>query len=119
LECCQLVKNDLNGAEESFNRSMEIDRNFGETHGGLAVVHVIQGKADIAGPEVKRALRLDPNSFAGRFAQSLLMNKTDPAKAQQLIQGILSSSPEPGKETLQATLSRMMVKKHKNSSSKK
>jgi len=75
LAWCQIVKNDFVAAEASFNRSMEIDRNFGETHGGLAVVHVMQNRIDIAEPEIKRALRLNPQSFAARFAQSLLAHK--------------------------------------------
>jgi len=87
---------------------MALDRNFGETHGGLAVVHMLQGKTELAEGEVKRALRLDPKCFSGRFAQSLLLQKSDPEKAQAIVQGIMSSSVVEGGEKLQDILQRAL-----------
>lgn len=108
LAWCQLLKGDHTGAEESFRRSLAIDRTFGETHGGLAVVYVLQGKAAEAEPEMKRALRLDPHCFSGRFAQSLLVSKSDPAKAQEMIRGILNSSVVQGGARLQDSLTKAL-----------
>jgi len=111
LAWCQLLTDDLQGAEENFMQSMKIDHNFAETHGGLAVVHIMQGRPDLAEAEVKRAIRLNPNSFAGRYAKSLLMSKADPEKAQEIIKNILASSPTGKEESLQAMLQRIMKKK--------
>ena len=106
LAWCQLLTDDLEGAKQSFEQSMEIDRSFGESHGGLAVVAVLQGRLDDAEQSIKRALRLDSNSFAGRFAQSLILNKTDPAKAQALLKQMLSNPVVAGGESLQTILQR-------------
>ena len=108
LGWCQILKRDFAGAQQSFDRAMALDRNFGETHGGLAVVHVLQGKTELAEGEVKRALRLDPKCFSGRFAQSLLLQKSDPEKAQAIVQGIMSSSVVEGGEKLQDILQRTL-----------
>ncbi len=108
LAWCQILKRDFAGAQESFDRAMALDRTFSETHGGLAVLHILQGKLDIAEPEVKRALRLDPKCFSGRFAQSLLLSKSDPEQAQAIVQGIMSSSVIEGGEKLQDILQRTL-----------
>lgn len=111
LAWCQILSNDLNGALQSFNKAMDIDRNFGETHGGLAVVAILQNRLEEAPDMIRRALRLDPGSFAGRFAQSLLTSKSDPKKAQQMIEKILMSSAYPGGEPLRDVLTRVTLKK--------
>lgn len=110
LAWCQLLKDDFAGAEASFQKSMEIDRNFGETHGGLAVVYILQKRVVEAEPAIKRALRLDPGCFSGRFAQSLLASRTDPAKAQEIIRGIMKSSIVPGGAQLQESLAKAMAR---------
>ena len=69
---------------------------------------ILQGKPNIAEPEVKRALRLDPECFSGRFAQSLLLQKSDPERAQTIVQGIMSSSVAEGGEKLQDILQRAL-----------
>ena len=108
LAWCQISANDVEGARRSFVKSMEIDRSFAETHGGLAVIAVIQNRLDEAQKLIKVALRLDPNSYAARFADSLLQSKSDPAKAQADIQKMLAA-PLPGAtESLQDALQRYM-----------
>ena len=106
LAWCQLMANDLEGAKRSFEQSMEIDRSFGETHGGLAVVAVMQNRPADAEQAIKRAMRLNPESFAGRFAQSLLLNKSDPAKAQELLKSIFAARVSVDGQTLQEILRR-------------
>jgi len=115
LAWCQILNNDLTGAQESFNRAMELDRNFGETHGGLAVVAILQNRLEEAPTMIKRALKLNPLSFAGRFAQSLMTQKSDPKKAQQMIQNILTSSAYPGGEPLKDVLTRVTLKRNNQS----
>lgn len=112
LAWCQILLNDLNGAQESLNKAMDIDRNFGETHGGLAVIAILQGRSDEAPDMIKRALRLDPRSFAARFAHSLLAGKSDPKKAQQMIEKILRSPATPGGEPLKDVLTRITLKRN-------
>lgn len=111
LAWCQILAQDLDGALHSFEQSLEIDRSFGETHGGLAVIAVMQNRLAEADQSIKRALRLDPNSFAGRFAQSLVANKSDPERSQQMLQNILSSSIVPGGEPLSEILKRNITRR--------
>ena len=114
LGWCQILTNDLSGAKESFNHAMALDRNFAETHGGLAVVAIGQNQLDIAPAMIKRALKLNPMSFAGRFAEGLLSGKGEPKKFEEMIHTILASpAPTTGDETLKDVLIRV-ASKNKN-----
>jgi tetratricopeptide (TPR) repeat protein len=67
------LKGDTDRARESFERALAIDPNFGETHGGLAVLDIADGRADEARRRIEIALRLDRQGFGGRLAQILLL----------------------------------------------
>ncbi len=69
----QLLRGDREGAEVSYRKAYDVDRNFGDTHGGLALVAVLRGDLDEAELSVRRALRLDPDAVTARYAQALLM----------------------------------------------
>lgn len=93
LAWCALLENDLQGASGAFNRAMELDRNFGETHGGVALVHVLRGETEEGKAATRRALRLDPASRNGRYAQSLLWQGEGKLKeANAMVDGILADS---------------------------
>lgn len=90
---CQLLQGDLDGAEQSFDAAFALDRTFGETHGGRALIHALRGKREAAGEAIKRALRLDPNGRSARYAQSvLLLDEGREAEAQAIIQSLTASS---------------------------
>jgi Tfp pilus assembly protein PilF len=91
---CQLLQGNLDGAQESFDAAFALDRTFGETHGGRALIHALRGERDAAGEAIKRALRLDPNGRSARYAQSvLLLDEGKEAEAQAIIQSLTASSP--------------------------
>jgi predicted Zn-dependent protease len=115
LSWAQLVSDDVAGARKSMESAMEIDHNFGETHGGLAVIDIIENNKESAKERIKRALRLDKNSFAARFAQSLLLQESDPEKAQAIIKNIMSFQLSEGK-TLQDTLAHIIRQQTSNTS---
>lgn len=109
LAWCQIIMDDIEGAKQSLLSSMKIDRSFGETYGGLAVIDILQNNLDDAKIKVKKALRLDPFSFSGRFAQSLLLErKGDVKEAKKLIQNILSSKIGDDTETVQMKIAKNM-----------
>ena len=86
----QILQNDLDGAKRSFEEALALDRTFGETHGGLAVVAVMSGKGVAAQPMVRRGLGLNPQSFSAQFAQSLLLKaEGNTTQAQKLVNSIL------------------------------
>jgi tetratricopeptide (TPR) repeat protein len=87
----QLMLGDVGGAQSAFERAMSVDRNFGETHGGLAVVAALQSREEDARQLVRRALRLDPKSLAARYAEMLLMQRQGrDAEAKAVLDSILS-----------------------------
>jgi len=71
----QLLRNDVSAAEAAFQCAYELDPNFAETHGGLAVVAALQGRDADAHSRIKRALRLAPQSSLARYAQILLLQR--------------------------------------------
>jgi tetratricopeptide (TPR) repeat protein len=69
----QFNKRDFFAAEATFRHAIGIERNFGEAHGGLASVLVLQNRREEARREVALARRLDPNGFGLVYARSVLM----------------------------------------------
>lgn len=94
LAWCQLLSGDVAGAQASYERALGIDRTFGETHGGLAIVHALRGEADQARERIKRAQRLDPNGRSMIYARSLLLleeGRTN--EVRNLVAPVLASTP--------------------------
>jgi len=68
---CLLAK-DFPAAERAFDAALELDHNFGETYGGLAVISAMQGQTTVAKEHVRRAEGLDPTGLSAQYAQALL-----------------------------------------------
>jgi tetratricopeptide (TPR) repeat protein len=94
LAWCQLMEGDLAGAKQSFEKAYALDRTFGETHGGFALVHALRAERKEAEESIKRALRLDPQGRGARYAQSvLLMDEGQIDKARAVVDRILAGTP--------------------------
>ena len=90
LAWCQLLEGDLAGAKHSFDKAYAIDRTFGETHGGFALVHALRGEHKEAEESIKRATRLDPTGQSALYARSvLLLDEGRPNEARKIVEGIL------------------------------
>ena len=90
LAWCELLEGDLAGAKHSFDQAFAIDRTFGETHGGFALVYALRGERKEAEESIKRATRLDPDGQSARYAQSvLLLDEGRPDEARKIVEGIL------------------------------
>jgi Tfp pilus assembly protein PilF len=84
LAWIEILLGNVPAAHSAFRRALALDRNFSETHGGLAVVDALQGREAEARLHIKRALRLDRQSVAVCYAELLLLRregKTAQAKA--------------------------------------
>lgn len=93
LAWCQLLSGDTAGARRSFDQAFAIDRAFGDTHGGFAIVHALRGEREEAEAAITRAMRLDPTSRNGRYARSLLLlDEGRPDEAQTLIDTMLTDT---------------------------
>lgn len=94
LAWCQLLEGDLAGAKLSFDKAFALDRTFGETHGGYALVYALRGVRKEAEESIKRAMRLDPQGRSARYAQSVLLldeGRLDDARA--IVEAIVDRTP--------------------------
>jgi len=86
-----IMLGDFFAAKLAFKEALAVDRNFGETHGGLAVIAALQGEEDRAHAGIKRALRLDPQSMSAQFAEMLLLQQHGRhAQAQDVLDTVLA-----------------------------
>ncbi|WP_083489665.1 tetratricopeptide repeat protein [Stenotrophomonas ginsengisoli] len=93
LAWSQLLQGRADAARGSFEQANAVDRTFGDTHGGLALVHALQGRTDEAEDALKRALRLDPNSSTARYAQLVLRDgRGDSAADSQELAALLATT---------------------------
>jgi tetratricopeptide (TPR) repeat protein len=91
LGWCHIAGQRLAEARGCFERALALDRNFAESHGGLAVVAAMAGNRDAAAESVERALRLDPHCLSARYAQSLLSGEIrDSESFQRMAERLLS-----------------------------
>lgn len=79
----QILQGDLAGARASFDTALALDRNFAESHGGLAVVLATQSLRQEAEVHAELALRLDKSNMSGRYAQALLSGEVKEANDLQ------------------------------------
>lgn len=77
----RLLQQDLAGARHGFEQALALDRNFGESHGSLAVVQALAGERDEAQKSIERALGLDKSNLSARYAQALLAGEASDAQA--------------------------------------
>ncbi len=88
----RLLAGQIDAAARAFDTALNLDRNFGESHGGMAVVQARQGLRAEAEASIERALRLDPDSLSARYAQMILAGETDdPVRFKALARRLLSS----------------------------
>lgn len=94
LAWTQLLQGLRDAAERSYRQAYALDRNFGDTHGGLALIAALRGDMDSAEEGVKRALRLDPNAVTARYAQTLVLEaRGDAGGAEVLMADLLQAQP--------------------------
>lgn len=96
-------------AKKYFERSLELNRNFAETHGGLAAVAVAQGKFEIAKKEIATALKLDKQSVAAWYAQSLLLKAIGQTQESEEIMQRLLAQELPNGSTFSGILKSYIV----------
>lgn len=86
-----IMLGDILCAELAFDKALSADRNFGETHGGLALIAAMQGREVDARVSIKRALRLDPQSMSAHYAEMLLLQRAGQHdQAQKVLDAVLA-----------------------------
>lgn len=113
LAWIQVVQDQIDEAEASFTAAMELDRNFGDSHGGLALIAALRGDRAKAREFSKRGFRLDKQSMNVVAAELVLQHGS--LKSPGLLQAalpFLQSRPGFKNSSLQDTINRFVVKKH-------
>jgi len=86
-----IMRGNVLAAQLAFQRALAVDRTFGESHGGLAVIAALQGQELNARTSIKRALRLDPQSMSAQYAQMLLLQSHGATEeARGVLEAVLS-----------------------------
>lgn len=96
LAWCKILSGDLNGANMVLQAALALDRNFGETHGGLAVVAALQGRRAEAEAAIRRAQGLNAQGLSGAFAQMLLARDVHhPEKLAEEVHALVAQQQAP------------------------
>lgn len=109
LAWCKLCSGDPDAAAGIWQDALDVDRNFSELHGGLAVVAVIRGDRTEAESLCRKALGLDSGCFSAWFARYLLSATAGNEKAAQRILDSLLSQPIYNDQTLHQVLSTSLL----------
>ena len=75
LAWIHIMQKDVPAAALAFEHALLLDRTFGETQGGLAIIAALEGRDDDARAGIRRALRLDPGAMSPHYARVLLLNR--------------------------------------------
>ncbi|WP_434577358.1 tetratricopeptide repeat protein [Pseudomonas sp. Z5-35] len=109
-----ILRRDSVQARQALDRSYALDRTFGETHGGLAIVDVMDGMKERALKGIRRALKLNPGGLSARYAEALLFQEAgQPEKAAQLIDQVLDET-RPGSSDTGRILMENWLRTHQN-----
>lgn len=93
LAWTKILQGDLVTARKAVDAAMELDRNFADNHGSLAVISIFEGHPEEAEASIKRGLRLNPASPSCLFARSLMLSWTGDIEAsKQLVTKILTGA---------------------------
>ncbi|GGY28936.1 tetratricopeptide repeat protein [Paludibacterium paludis] len=110
LAWCQFLDNRIADAKATFAHALELDRNFADSHGALAVIAIAEGRMEEARQACRRALGLDSGSFSGVFAQSLLLQAAGKEQeAAGLIARLSGTAILPDGSTLQQAVARALI----------
>lgn len=80
-----LLASNLSASRTAFETALQLDHNFSEGHGSLAVVSLLEGQMEDARRQTDTALRLDPASFSGTLARALLLERGGKEQAARTI----------------------------------
>lgn len=102
------VNRDLAASRVRFEHALDLDPNFAESHGSLAVLDVLEGRIEEARARSDIALRLDRNCYSGALARTLLAAAAgDEAQARRIYDIALNTPVDAGGRTIAQALARL------------
>lgn len=97
-----ILQDNSRQARWALEQSLMLDRNFGETHGGLAVVDVLDGQLEDARRGIRRALKLNQAGMSARYAEMLLLQQAGKQEeASRLVRQVLDRPVSGGRHSVQ------------------
>ena len=109
LAWSQLLQGDMNAARSSFETAEELDRNFSDTHAGLAIIAMLDGEINKAERLTTLATRLAPNSTTACCARALLSHvRGDTIASQAKFSELLETLRVPAQVAPQEFVSRFI-----------
>ena len=95
-------------ARARFEKALALDPTFAESHGGLAVIDVAEGRLEEAGERAKVAFRLDRDCYGAALARSLLATaEGNSARASAILDIALVNPIDASGRTIAQSLARM------------
>jgi tetratricopeptide (TPR) repeat protein len=102
------VAGDIETARRRFETALSLDATFGETHGSLAVVDLLQGRVEDGRKKAETALRLDRESASAAFARTLLAAGAGKEReARRIFEAALETPVDRQGRTLGQAMARM------------
>ncbi|HBH89581.1 tetratricopeptide repeat protein [Ponticaulis sp.] len=102
------VQGKYDAARDRFQTAMNIDPNFSECHGSLAVIDLLNGDNESASRRIKTALRLDSACFSAALAQSIFVGAQGKAElSHKIVEKAMSTPVNKSGQTLTDMLIRM------------
>lgn len=95
LAWTHLFSGNLDKAEAVFQHAMELNHNFSETHGSLAVIAAMRGDREAAERGIEVAERLDSECMSSKYARTLLVSS--PEESRQMLIDLVATVPGQGK----------------------
>jgi tetratricopeptide (TPR) repeat protein len=87
------VQGDYKASRARFEAALALDDTFSETHGGLAVLDIVEGKVDSAKRRTDVALRLDRKCFSGALAKVLILTSEGDVDTAERIRNVALNMP--------------------------
>lgn len=113
LAWIQIAQDQFDAAEASFTAALELDRNFGDSYGGLALIAALHGDHTKARELCKVGYRLNKRSMNVVAAQLVMQHGSLKSPALvEAAQPFLASRPGFKNTSMQETLARFVAKKH-------
>ena len=104
----QILQQKIYDAETTFNHALSLDRTFGESHGGLAVIEAIKGNWAKSDEYTKVAKKLDGAVMSTYYVAILkLQDEGKGDDAAKLINTIMSTNKLPNGATFQDLLNKV------------
>jgi tetratricopeptide (TPR) repeat protein len=108
---------DLPAARQRFERALALDASFAETHGGLAVLDIMEGRIDEGSRRAEVALRLDRGALGGQLARIMLLERSgQPDVAARIREKAMATPLGPDGRTIGQAMAALALRKNGPSS---